>query len=408
MYKNLFGWAVGALLLLNGIVYPDTCLKQPIIYLTWQSSPQTTMTVQWLTDAVNKNDRIIYRPRGSDAAWQVVAGSHEPAPEGHDEILIHQAEITALKPDTSYEFFLLGAPQELYFRTMPETLDQPIHFVVGGDIYHDDIEAVRETSRAAAATNPSFALLGGDLAYAAAKYKDRPELHYRWLEFLRSWQADMVTSDGHMIPFLPTTSNEDTAGRYFQSPKEAAFFYALFATPGEQGYNVIDFGDYLSVWLLDSGHTHPINGAQADWLTETLAERADRPNKFAVYHVPAFPSYRDPNYGVAPLVREFWVPIFEEGNLDVAFEHHDHAYKRTHPIRNNQADPTGVLYIGDGGWGESNPRIPSLPEEKWYLAESASERHFIEVTIDGEETEIRAINYLGEVFDRTTLESRPE
>ena len=61
----------------------------------------------------------------------------------------------------------------------------------------------------------------------------------------------MITSKGEIvIPIIPSTSNEDTKGRYDQTPAQAQFFYALFATPGKQGYKVLDFGNYLSIWIL--------------------------------------------------------------------------------------------------------------------------------------------------------------
>ncbi len=57
--------------------------------------------------------------------------------------------------------------------------------------------------------------------------------------------------------------------------------------PGPQGYNVLDCGNYLSLLLLDSGHTHPVEGAQTDWLKQTLAARQHVSHVFPVYHVPA-------------------------------------------------------------------------------------------------------------------------
>jgi len=54
----------------------------------------------------------------------------------------------------------------------------------------------------------------------------------------------------------------------------------------ERSFATLDFGDYLSLVLLDSGHVAPIGGEQADWLDSALGERAERPHVFAVNHVP--------------------------------------------------------------------------------------------------------------------------
>lgn len=102
----------------------------------------------------------------------------------------------------------------------------------------------------------------------------------------------MVTTDGRLIPLIPVIGNHDVKRRFRRTPADALFFYTLFAMPGIQGYNVLDFGNYMSLFLLDSGHTHPIKGKQTEWLRESLKQRKNVPYKFPIYHVAAFPSVR--------------------------------------------------------------------------------------------------------------------
>jgi hypothetical protein len=68
-----------------------------------------------------------------------------------------------------------------------------------------------------------------------------------------------------------------------------------------------------------------------------------------------WPSYRSDKVGesgkINHLIREHWCPLFDEYGVQLAFEHHDHAYKRTYPIRKGTVDPRGVVYLGDGAWG---------------------------------------------------------
>jgi hypothetical protein len=84
---------------------------------------------------------------------------------------------------------------------------------------------------------------------------------------------------------------------------------------------------------------------------------------------------------VSPLIRQHWVPLFERFGLNVAFEHHEHAYKRTHLLLQGSPHPAGILYLGDGSWGVEKPRKPKSPSERPYLAKSASTRHFILVEL---------------------------
>src|SRR5947209_11707149 len=89
------------------------------------------------------------------------------------------------------------------------------------------------------------------------------------------------------------STKPEVDGGYKQPRSKAPFFYALFdGLFPETGFASLDFGDYLSLILLDTAHTTAIGGAQADWLEKTLRARADHPHVMVVNHVPAYPSFR--------------------------------------------------------------------------------------------------------------------
>lgn len=380
------------------------------VYLTWQRSPESTMTIRWITPPDRQQNKVEYHAEG-DNEWVVREGEHSPMPT-EAPYLIHSIELTNLLPATNY-YFRTGNDAVIYkFQTMPKELTNPINFAVGGDMLHDGIDILHQTNRQAAKTGPLFVLVGGDIAYAADKkvgvlprwthpwidlmVGQKPD---RWLEWLIAWKEDMVTPDGRLIPMLPVLGNHDTSGRFDQTPNQAPFFYALFAMPGPQGYNVLDFGNYMSILLLDSGHTHPIGGQQTAWLRSALAQRQQVPHTFAIYHVPAFPSVRKINDEYCCQVRKNWTPVFEQFHLTAAFENHDHCYKRTFPIKNGQIDRTGVIYLGDGAWGVERPRRPRRLLQKWYLAHVAPERNFISVTLKGDQRHVTARNSEGNIID---------
>ena len=365
----------------------------PAVYLTWQRDPTTAMTIQWHSQGAR--DDVVEYQRLDERAWHTVTGSHHPMP--YSDRIVHVAELTGLTPGTDYRFRFGGHSAEFRFRSMPGDAREGIRFVVGGDTMDGfDLfdEWYEETLRVVAQQDPMFAVIGGDIAYANGASKEVK----RWYRWLSGWKKHMVTSDGRLIPVLATIGNHEVRGQYGQTPEEAPYFYNVFALPGKRSYRVLDFDRYLSLVLLDSGHTQAIDGEQADWLRQTLADRQDVPNLFAVYHVPGYPSVRNFDNDVSATIREHWVPLFERFGVDVAFEHHDHAYKRTHPIRAGKVDPRGVLYLGDGGWGV----MPRRPRDRWYLAKTAAKRHFILVTIDGKTRSFLAIDSTGQVFDQVS------
>jgi hypothetical protein len=205
-----------------------------------------------------------------------------------------------------------------------------------------------------------------------------------------------------MIPMIPALGNHDVNGGFGKGPADAELFHLFFNFPGYRGFQALDFGNYLTIIVLDSGHTNPIGGDQTRWLYNTLRQRENFTHKFALYHVPAFPSVRKPSGKISSEVRSCWVPIFEKFRLNAAFENHEHAYKRTHRIQNGQINSNGVLYLGDGAWGVEEPRVPADESSRWYIAYCAAKRHFISVTVIGSKCHFSAIDSDGNQFDEIT------
>lgn len=388
----------------------EAAQKEPVaLYLTWQRNPESTMMICWITPVDDDLDRVNYHPPNRQE-WMQSTGFHRKLP-GARPFFLHMIELTNLQADTDYAFSIGDLPAIYQFHTMPATLTGPIHFVVGGDVYHDGIDIVDKTNQQAAKTSPLFAVMGGDIAYASGRnpfssmwtisWLDywRTQKIDRWLEWLISWKKGMVTPEGKLIPLLAAIGNHDVSGGFDQTPAQAPFFYSLFPMPGKQGYQVLDFSNYLSLFLLDSGHTHAVGGQQAWWLAGVLKDRQHIPNKFAAYHVPAYPSVRKMEDATSTEIRRCWVPSFEKHHLTAAFEHHDHAYKRTHPLLGGVINPAGVIYLGDGAWGVEKPRVAKSTENDWLFAKKMPVRHFIKVTIEPSRRYVQAISSEGVLID---------
>jgi len=381
-------------------------LVSETIYLTWKRSPTTTMTIQWISLHDQLENRVFFHKK-NETEWNEISGHATRFPQtlGY---LIHQVELLSLEPNTEYVFKLYGSPKEYQFRTMPLNLNIPINFVVGGDMYHDGIEYLCATCKQAALFNPSFAIVGGDIAYASHSNPLRKQEVKRWIEWVRCWHQEMISPQGFLIPVIAAVGNHDVSGGFNQSPAQARIFSELFPMPGNQVYNVLDFSHYLTILLMDSGHANPIAGKQTDWLKATLNERKNVTNRFAVYHVPAYPSVRPFSHELSQKIRQYWIPYFESGGIQTVFEHHDHAYKRTHPLLRNQIDPTGIIYLGDGAWGVKRPRKPRNGRHKRpYIAKFSAERHFIGVTVQNELQTFMSITSEGKVLDKYVRKAKP-
>ncbi len=372
------------------------------VYLTYGGPPESSMSVQWISDINQTSNVLTLEHEGKSYTFQ---GTSMILPTD-TTYLVHKVNLTDLKSDTLYQFKLQDKGY-YKFKTMPKSLSREVTFVFGGDFYHDTLELLTRVNQIAAKKNPDFALIGGDIAYASNVFSFMPENTKRWIDWITTYSATMIRDDGTMIPLLPVIGNHDVNGRYSQTPKQAETFYTLFSTlPGPQGYALVDFSNYLSIFLLDSGHTHAIDGAQTAWLNEELSKREGQKYKIALYHVPAYPSCRKLTARMSPEVREHWVPLFEKYHLTAALENHDHCYKRTYPLIGGKAvDKGGVVYIGDGGWGVEKPRTPKNKEEIPFIEKTVSKTQFGFAKVTNEALFFEAIDKDGVIFDTFSIPS---
>lgn len=375
------------------------------LYLTWEHDPATTMTINWVNLYPKNTLKVFWRQAGTEE-WQEARATQSQA--GPSALQIRRVELTGLAPDTSYEFGIGSKPdkeKEFWrFRTMPDRMARPVRFVFGGDMMHRR-QWMEEMNAVAAALDPDFALLGGDLAY------ENGVLAMRWIDWLQAWLDKGLAANRRLIPLVVCIGNHEVRGGYDgKIPDDAPYFYSLFRLPEGRSYYTLDFGEYLSLVVLDTGHTHPVAGAQAEWLESVLAARTGQQFLFTCYHYPAYGTEKSPEGGTpidaprAIAVREQWVPHFERYGLTAALEHDHHNYKRSHRIRRHQRDDeNGILYLGDGAWGVETRTVPDL-ETAWWLARAEPRRHLWHASLNPDGTAvIQAVDATGIVFDEVLL-----
>lgn len=187
------------------------------------------------------------------------------------------------------------------------------------------------------------------LAFAHVGDFVKSGIHFeQWFDWLTDHEQT-ITQSGRLLPLIPTRGNHDLG---------LMFGEVFDFEPFDENYFVTDLGPLAALVTLNTEAS--IAGNQTGWLREQL-ERA-RPRHqwlLAQYHRPAFPAVGFPSRALSQ-----WVPLFDEFGLDLACEGDGHVIKRTLPIRANQHDPSGVVYIGEGGLavGQRTPK-----KERWFL-----------------------------------------
>ena len=382
------------ILFCSNIIVAEECTTRPIsIYLSWQEDPTTTMTVRWISPLDESTTSLHYKPVNKDSFF-IQEGICKPFPN-NEPYALHTVCLKNLTPKTVYSFHIEGYTVHHLFETMPKDLTEPLSFIIGGDINFSNPLLFQETTHKAAELNPAFIIIGGDFA-CAFKKKQPTEDVQKWLTLMKLWY-ETAENNTRLIPLLSVIGNHDIQGSYGKTLEQAPFFSFLLLN-GQKSFSVLRLGTYASLYLLDSGHAALPQGEQSEWLAKELERDAKALHRIAVYHVPAYPPVRSYRNAFISAVRRAWPPLFDTYRLHLAFENHDHAYKRTYPLKDSQYDPRGVVYIGDGSWG-TKPSTPKSADKTTLFEKTCHTRGFCFITLKATSREVSAINFDGSVID---------
>lgn len=352
-------------------------IPTPTVYLSWQNDPTTTMVIHWYTGK-EESSRVGYRKKG-EVIWTYQAGTYVYLRDL--PISIHSTELVDLEPGTEYEFIVPNCKKIYRFQSLPADLSRPLCFAIGGDVYFY-LDLMRKMAWQIAARSPDFVVVGGDIAYTCGGrrlFSQKNWKEKRWITFFNTWSEIMKTKDGRLIPIIGVLGNHDVE-RIGLNEDEIIYRFL----PSIRSFKVIDVNNTLSLFLLDTGHQYQIR-AQEKWLEDALRKRDATLYKMAIYHVSGYPSVYSEEGQIPRRVRQYWHPHFDHYHVQIVFENHNHAYKRTYPLKNGVYHPDGVIYMGDGSWGVRT----RTPKPRWYLEKMAKANAVCLVQIDQEKAIVR-------------------
>ena len=301
----------------------------------------------------------------------------------------HHARIKNLKPDTRYYFVLESdgeRSRELYFRTAPAEGTDFI-LIHGGDSRSGHANRCRMNLRIAeqATSNPKVLAFahGGDYIVSGAKWE-------QWRLWLS--QHELTTlEDGRVLPIIPTKGNHDGGKIYFE---------VFDLEEKTKRWHTTMLGKDVALVTLDTNS--PGGGPQAEWLEAELKRLRPSVRWLLVqYHRPMYPAVKGPAKH-API----FCPLFDKYNVDIALESDGHCMKRTVPIRDGKKDPTGILYVGEGGLGVGQRKTHA---DRWYLkngGKAGSAHHVMRFDFNPDDLRVRFILMDGSAWDDHTIKAR--
>ncbi|XP_047179809.1 purple acid phosphatase 15-like isoform X3 [Vigna umbellata] len=285
--------------------------------------------------------------------------------------IIHHVRLTGLRPNTLYQYECgdpsLSAMSDVhYFRTMPVSgpKSYPNRIAVVGDLgltYNTTSTFDHITSN-----HPDLILLVGDVTYADLyltngtgagcyscafpdtpiheTYQPRWDYWGRYMQPLISSVPIMVIEGDHDIE--PQAGNQTFvaySSRFAFPSEESGSSSTLYYSFKAGGIHFIMLGSYTS---------HDKSGDQYKWLERDLAsvDREVTPWLVATWHAPWYSTYKA-HYREAECMRVEMEDLLYKYGVDIVFNGHVNAYKRTNRVYNYTLDPCGPVYItvGDGG-----------------------------------------------------------
>jgi hypothetical protein len=359
----------------------------------WTKEPSTRATISWTTAKKGSEHKVLYgiRSEGKYTEGGMIQEAQRNGEySGAKGEYYHHARISGLKPSTTYHFEVESDGKNspvMHFRTAPSD-DRDFKLLFGGDS-RTGIEARGQVNLLMADLTANDDQLiafahGGDYIVSGRSWS-------QWSMWLSQHELT-VTKAGKVLPIIPTRGNHDGGPLYDE----------IFDSPGGTGKNYFNTMISPKVALVTLNSEISAGGDQQAWLAKTLFDLRPKVRwLLAEYHRPIWPAVKSPGKA-----KKFWVPLFEKFNLDLAVESDGHVIKRTVPIRNEKKDPTGIVYVGEGGLGvpQRNPQ-----SDRWYLQSpgmSGNGHHVMRVLFGKEKMDYEVILLDGKQGDHYEFKPR--
>ncbi len=352
------------------------------VHLTWGEDPTSSVVVSWASPGPARRPRLLLNvDNGRTRALPAVQRTYTDGING-ETVFTYHAFVAGLEPGAPASYVVTadndsnaGSPFSGSFQTAPRGR-APFRFSSFGDLATPNTEWVLSYGQSAYAVDavesfkPLFHLLNGDLCYANLNPTSQPEV---WRDFGNNNQRSaanrpwMPCTGNHEIEFnngpqgltsyltrytLPYNGSGAFYGHWYTFRVGSALFVSLDADDViYQDGAAFVAGPSALVPAAGTGNA-PIppgtsfyvrgysGGLQTAWLERVLSSaRRDETIDWIVVqmHQDALTSSITGN-GSDLGIREAWLPLFDQYEVDLVVCGHDHDYERSFPVRGHDSN----------------------------------------------------------------------
>ena len=362
------------------------------ILITWSGDPFSSRDVTWQGDTLTKlgslqltgnsdtNDTILYTSPSKIIKTSGGASS------------FFRVGIKNLKHGESYQYRVANGSNwsKWYNFKIGNSTDSTYSFIFIGDV-QDSINGVSGDlfHRAyASQPNAAFVMFIGDMI-------ERPHDAY-WGEWFRAGGEIFRTT-----PVIATPGNHEYYKGLIQKLDERWMAHFSFPQNGPKNFlGRVCYWDYQNTRYisLDSNGIQSIPSAleQRSWLKSVLENTHQRWIVVMMHH-PIYSTSRGRDYFY---LRALFKPLFDQYNVDLVLEGHDHAYGRAAHIPNSKfKDKQGAVYVGT----HASPKLYDTGFSKKMDKLATNTQMYQLLDVSNDSIRFRAYTANGTYFDGFTI-----
>jgi predicted phosphodiesterase len=386
------------------------------IILSATADPTQSIGVNWRTHANNTVGYLEIGIAGPGPEFRIntkaypakrtLINSAEASKDGFKSSFF-EVQLDGLKPNTLYAYRVGNDNFKSEWHQFSTASNQstPLSFLYVGDAQNYILELWSRVIRNAykKAPNADFFIHAGDLIDTA---HDESE----WNEWFAA--GGFIHSE---IPAIAVPGNHEyrglNANRPRDKPELSIQWDAQFGFPKngpQELHKTCYYIDYPNLRVIALNSNRAIK-LQAQWLKKVL-EANNKKWTVVTFHHPIFSASTGRDN---PELRKYWKPLFDQYNVDLALQGHDHSYARgaifENPIVVNRSDQNkalmGPVYVVSVSGG----KMYSVNESGWDKFGAVQEKNgerkqlFQHISIDGDQLIYRSFTATGELFDRFEL-----
>ncbi|MFN7119288.1 MAG: metallophosphoesterase [Saprospiraceae bacterium] len=377
--------------------YPPSPVPDRII-LNYKDNPATSIGVNWRTAvSVQKGyGQIAKATAGPDFdSIQVVKAERELLVSDLNAAHYYSIQFTGLEPNTLYAYRVGDSTlwsEWSHFRTAADK-EAPFSFIYFGDAQNDLKSKWSRTIRQAYSHLPqaNIMLHAGDLI-------NIPQRDHEWGEWF--YAGGWIYQN---IPSIMTPGNHEYRRITPTQSELSTHWKPSFNLPenGPEGLKeTCYYIDYQNTRFISINSQAFLNNPQdsakqVDWLKQILVNNRNKWTVVTMHHPIYSPAWERDN----PRLRNALKPLFDQYNIDLVLQGHDHTYARggnNLPTGSTVIDSTGPVYVVS----VSGPKMYVSSLLSWIDRAAMETQLYQIIHINGDSLIYEAFTTIGELYDK--------